>query len=188
MFNAWNNNTASIGTANGRIDAVETKNTEQDTAITRAQTVANNSYGGFGVSKTPQDVKLNLTKNNGDIDTFPILPVDTQNSGIVTPTMFNQWNSGRNFEVGSATATNTAVFINFKDGTNFMTLRNSGVNFANGTVALRQSFFWGANTEGTSGQLTPTLKDNSFVIAFHPKGMAFVSNNSEGTLAIYILF
>ena len=85
-------NTASIGTANGRIDAVETKNTEQDTAITRAQTVANNSYGGFGVSKTPQDVKLNLTKNNGDIDTFPILPVDTQNAGIVTPTMFNQWN------------------------------------------------------------------------------------------------
>lgn len=87
-------NTTAIGTANSRIDAVETKNTEQDTTINRAQTVANSSYGGFGVTKTPQDVKLNLTRNNGDIDTFPILPVDTQNAGIVTPTMFNQWNQG----------------------------------------------------------------------------------------------
>lgn len=92
LISSIEQNTTAIGTANGRIDAVETKNTEQDTAINRAQTVANSSYGGFGVTKTPQDVKLNLTRNNGDIDTFPILPVDTQNAGIVTPTMFNQWN------------------------------------------------------------------------------------------------
>lgn len=189
LISSIEQNTTAIGTANGRIDAVETKNTQQDTAINNAQTSANNAFAGASISKNANNQILNLSRGAGVGVNLPIDPVDTQHAGLVTPAMFNQWNSGGNFEVGSATATNTDVSINFKDGTNFMTLSNNGVNFTNGTVALRQRFFWSVNTGSTSGELTPALRGDSFVIAFHPKGMAFVSTNSEGgTLAIYILF
>lgn len=86
-------NTASIGTANGRIDAVETKNTEQDTAITRAQTSADNAFAGASISKNANNQTLNLSRGAGAGVDLSISPVDTQNAGLVTPAMFNQWNS-----------------------------------------------------------------------------------------------
>ena len=86
-------NTTAIGTANGRIDAVETKNTQQDTAINNAQTSANNAFAGASISKNANNQILNLSRGAGVGVNLPIDPVDTQNAGLVTPAMFNQWNS-----------------------------------------------------------------------------------------------
>lgn len=86
-------NTTAIGTANGRIDAVETKNTEQDTAITNAQTSANNAFAGASISKNANNQILNLSRGAGAGVNLNIDAVDTQNAGLVTPAMFNQWNN-----------------------------------------------------------------------------------------------
>lgn len=86
-------NTTAIGTANGRIDAVETKNTQQDTAINNAQTSANNAFAGASISKNANNQILNLSRGAGVGVNLPIDPVDTQHAGLVTPAMFNQWNS-----------------------------------------------------------------------------------------------
>lgn len=87
-------NTTAIGTANGRIDAVETKNTQQDTAINNAQTSANNAFAGASISKNANNQILNLSRGAGVGVNLPIDPVDTQHAGLVTPTMYNQWNAG----------------------------------------------------------------------------------------------
>lgn len=104
-------NTASIGTANGRIDAVETKNTEQDTAITRAQTSADNAFAGASISKNANNQILNLSRGAGVGVNLPIDPVDTQNAGLVTPAMFNQWNSGNKPTIFTIDRTTQAINI-----------------------------------------------------------------------------
>lgn len=103
-------NTTAIGTANGRIDAVETKNTEQDTAINNAQTSANNAFAGASISKNANNQILNLSRGAGTGVNLPIDPVDTQHAGLVTPAMFNQWNSSGNIvsDIGSGGSFNLA--------------------------------------------------------------------------------
>lgn len=86
-------NTTAIGTANSRIDAIETKNTEQDTAINNAQTSANNAFAGASISKNANNQILNLSRGAGAGVNLNIDAVNTQNAGLVTPAMFNQWNS-----------------------------------------------------------------------------------------------
>ena len=187
-------NTTAIGTANSRIDAVETKNTDQDTAITRAQTVANNSYGGFGVSKTPQDVKLNLTKNNGDIDTFPILPVDTQNSGIVTPTMFNQWNNStkpiiNQLDIGG-TDTTTTIYT-YNGGTIDLIIDTSGgirIATTGGITLTGQATY----TYSSQLQMKAWLKTNNLSLYgtntdYNMDFILYQNNEFKAILKIYLM-
>lgn len=87
-------NTTAIGTANSRIDAVETKNTDQDTAITNVSNIANHALAEISIAPGSGDVKINQTRGNGNTDTASIPAVTTSLAGIVTPTMFNQWNTG----------------------------------------------------------------------------------------------
>ena len=86
-------NTTAIGTANSRIDAVETKNTDQDTAITNVSNIANHALAEISIAPGSGDVKINQTRGNGTTDTASIPAVTTSLSGVVTPTMFNQWNN-----------------------------------------------------------------------------------------------
>lgn len=96
LISSIEQNTTAIGAANTRIGAVETKNTEQDTAITNAQTSANNAFAGASISKNANNQILNLSRGAGAGVNLNIDAVDTQNAGLVTPAMFNQWNSGQN--------------------------------------------------------------------------------------------
>lgn len=126
-------NTASIGTANGRIDAVETKNTEQDTAITRAQTSANNAFAGASISKNANNQILNLSRGAGAGVNLNIDAVDTQNAGLVTPAMFNQWNNGdepykmsNNFVTDDVITTPPTYSITTPNGNITVTFRHTG--------------------------------------------------------------
>ena len=85
-------NTTAIETTNGRIDAVETKNTEQDTAINNVQSIANRAYVGSLIVPQANNVNINFTKGIGTPEVRSIPAVTTELAGIVTPTMFNQWN------------------------------------------------------------------------------------------------
>ena len=113
-------NTTAIGTANSRIDAVETKNTEQDTSISNAQTSANNAFVGASISKNANNQILNLSRGTGAGVNLSISPVDTQNAGLVTPVMFNQWNAvkgvtGLETNKGGTITSSTPVEINVID-------------------------------------------------------------------------
>ena len=106
-------NTASIGTANGRIDAVETKNTEQDTTINNVSGVANHAIADISISPASTDVKINQTRGNGTTVNTSIPAVTSSLSGIVTPTMFNQWNAGKEEKYQTVIVKNTG---NWYDG------------------------------------------------------------------------
>lgn len=126
-------NTTAIGTANGRIDAVETKNTEQDTAITNAQNAANHAYADLSVVPQSTQVRVNLTRGNGINETQDIPAVTTGLAGVVTPTMFNAWNKGNepykmsnNFVTDDVITTPPTYSITTPDGNITITFRHIG--------------------------------------------------------------
>ena len=96
LISSIEQNTTAIGTANTRIGAVETKNTEQDTAITNVSNIANHALAEISIAPGSGDVKINQTRGNGNTDTASIPAVTTSLAGIVTPAMFNQWNNPQN--------------------------------------------------------------------------------------------
>lgn len=103
LISSIEQNTTAIGTANTRIGAVETKNTEQDTAITNVSNIANHALAKISIAPGSGDVKINQTRGNGNTDTASIPAVTTSLAGIVTPAMFNQWNSGGEYYKYKAT-------------------------------------------------------------------------------------
>lgn len=126
-------NTTAIGTANSRIDAVETKNTDQDTAITNVSNIANHALAEISIAPGSGDVKINQTRGNGTTDTASIPAVTTSLSGVVTPAMFNQWNNGdepykmsNNFVTDDVITTPPTYSITTPDGNITVTFRHTG--------------------------------------------------------------
>ena len=115
-------NTTALGTLTTRVEAVETKNTSQDTAInanttnigaltTRVTTVEDKidtNTSGIAANKVNADKAINnivvnqrvpaieivADKNDGTTINRLISPVSASQAGIVTPAMYNQWNAG----------------------------------------------------------------------------------------------
>lgn len=148
-------NTTAIGTANSRIDAIETKNTEQDTAINNAQTSANNAFAGASISKNANNQILNLSRGAGAGVNLPIDPVDTQHAGLVTPAMFNQWNKLNNgFPMKSICSS-----LQNKDYYSFQVLNNGafvelfriGNNYPNAGVAIQIFEVWPGASDQRAG-------------------------------------
>ena len=171
-------NTTAIGTANGRIDAVETKNTEQDTAITNAQTVAKNAFADARIRKNADNQILNLVRGTGAGINLLIDPVDTQKAGLVTPAMFNQWNDSNQFETKTGFLQNRDyvkidVMINGNYAELFRIQRttptSSTVDFKTNIVVPNAS-----NIRGGFA-IIPTTNGNSFIR---------LNSNSDKTLDI----
>lgn len=91
-------NAAAIETANTRIGTVETKNTEQDTAINNVQSIADRAYVDSSIVPQANNVNINFTKGTGTPEVRSIPAVTTELAGIVTPAMFNQWNDSNQFD------------------------------------------------------------------------------------------
>lgn len=169
-------NTTAIGTANGRIDAVETKNTEQDTAINNAQTSANNAFAGASISKNANNQILNLSRGAGAGVNLPIDPVDTQHAGLVTPAMFNQWNDSSEYEYQNyellVTSTRTRTFtIEIPEANLQVYLETfSSDNLMHGVFSVTS--LDGSSLSGSYGLITPRTTDNP------PKSLA--ATNATG--------
>lgn len=120
-------NTTALGTLTTRVEAVETKNTSQDTAInanttnigalttrvTTAEGKIDTNTSGIAANKVNADKAINnivvnqrvpsieivADKNDGTTINRLISPVSASQAGIVTPEMYNQWNAGGNSKV-----------------------------------------------------------------------------------------
>lgn len=156
-------NTTAIGTANSRIDAIETKNTEQDTAINNAQTSANNAFAGASISKNANNQILNLSRGAGAGVNLPIDPVDTQHAGLVTPAMFNAWNNPTKPVISqidiSGTDTTTTIYT-YNNGTIDLTVNTSGnirISTTGGITLTGQATF----TYSPALQMQAWLKTNN---------------------------
>ena len=114
-------NTSALGTLTTRVEAVETKNTSQDTAInanttnigalttrvTTAEDKIDTNTSGIAANKVNADKAINnivvnqrvpsieivADKNDGTTINRLISPVSASQAGIVTPEMYNQWNA-----------------------------------------------------------------------------------------------
>lgn len=86
-------NATEINSIKTSITGLQTKNTEQDTAITNVSNIANHALAEISIAPGSGDVKINQTRGNGNTDTASIPAVTTSLAGIVTPAMFNQWNN-----------------------------------------------------------------------------------------------
>ena len=115
-------NTSALGTLTTRVEAVETKNTSQDTAInanttnigaltTRVTTAegkidtntsdiaankvnADKAINNIVVNQGVPSIEIVADKNDGTTINRLISPVSASQAGIVTPEMYNQWNAG----------------------------------------------------------------------------------------------
>ena len=114
-------NTTALGTLTTRVGAVETKNTSQDTTIntnttnisaltTRVTTAegeidtntaaiaankvnADKAINNIVVNQRVPSIEITADKNDGTTVSRLISPVSASQAGIVTPTMYNQWNA-----------------------------------------------------------------------------------------------
>ena len=85
-------NATEINSIKTSITGLQTKNTEQDTAINSVKSTADHALAEISVAPGSTDVKINQTRGNGITDVDSIPAVTTSLAGIVTPAMFNQWN------------------------------------------------------------------------------------------------
>lgn len=134
-----------LNSANELITQLQTKNTEQDTAIANAKNTANNAYASVEVTPTASNVELNFTKNGGTSDPKTIPAVTTSMAGLMTPTMYNDLN-----KVGSG---NTEI-------TKFQTIQNSGgltvqVRYKNNFIDLFKLNQRGSQSGGFTAVVNP---------------------------------
>ena len=179
-------NAAAIETANTRIGTVETKNTEQDTAINNVQSIADRAYVGSSIVPQANNVNINFTKGIGTPEVRSIPAVTTELAGIVTPAMFNQWNDSKQFDT-------TTGFLQNKDYVKIDVMING--NYAE-LFRIQRTTPTSSTSDFKTYIVNPNATDNRSGFAIIPtaNGNSFIRLNSNSsktldtlTLPIFII-
>lgn len=186
-------NTTAIGTTNSRIDAVETKNTDQDTAITNVSNIANHALAEISIAPGSGDVKINQTRGNGTTDTASIPAVTTSLSGVVTPAMFNQWNKPTKPIINQLDiiGLSTTTIYTYNGGTIDLTVNKSGnisIATTGGITLTGQATY----TDSSRAYMQAWLKTNNLSLdsinkKYNMDFILYQNNEFKAILKIYLM-